>query len=89
MLEIKTSLDWPKAEAELKKLSTLMPMFEADFRRISKHIGILVTELSQLEVIARNTKSRSSFANCEDKVKKINEELKQVHKIHLMALLRQ
>jgi hypothetical protein len=89
MLEIKTSLDWPKSESELKRLAKLMPMFEADFNRIATNIGALVTELSKLEVIARNTKSRSSVDNCESKIKQINEELKQVHKIHLMALLRQ
>ena len=87
MLEIKNSLDWPRVETEIRRLKKTVPMFEADLIRLSKHIGSLVTELSQLEVTARSTRSRSVTAECDKKVSKINEELKQIQKFHLMSVL--
>ena len=87
MLEIKSSLDWSKAETELRKLGSMLPMFEADIKRVINRVNDLVKELSQLEVHARNTKSRLSICNCENKVQKINEELKQIQKFHLMSML--
>lgn len=87
MLEIKSSLDWAKTETELRKLGNMLPMFTADIQRVTKRISTMVTELSQLEVHARNTKSRLSISNCESKVQKINEELKLIQKFHLMSTL--
>jgi hypothetical protein len=87
MLEIKNSLDWPRVDTEIRKLKKTVPMFEADLIRVSKHIGSLVTELSQLEVKARNTRSRSLTDECSKKVSIINEELKQIQKFHLMSVL--
>ena len=87
MIEIKTSLDWAKTETELRKLGNMLPMFEADIKRIINHVSNMVKELSQLEVEARNTRSKSLTAKCQNKATKINEELKQVQKFHLMAML--
>ena len=87
MLEIKTSLDWSKTESELRKLGKMLPMFEADIKRITNHVNDMVKELSQLEVKARNLRSRSAVADCESKAAKINEELKQIQKFHLMSVL--
>jgi regulator of replication initiation timing len=87
MIEIKNSLDWAKTESELRKLGNMLPMFEADIKRIINHVGSMVRELSQLEVEARNTRSRSMVARCESKAAKINEELKMAQKFHLMAML--
>jgi hypothetical protein len=87
MLEIKNSLDWPKVETEIRRLKKTVPMFEADIKRVSNYINSLVTELSQLEVKARSTRSRSVTDDCSKKVAKINQELKQIQKFHLMAVL--
>lgn len=87
MQQIKTSLDWAKTETELKKLGRMLPMFEADIKRIINHVSDMVRELSQLEVEARNTRSKSLVAKCDSKAARINEELKQVQKFHLMAML--
>jgi hypothetical protein len=87
MIEIKTSLDWAKTETELRKLGSMLPMFEADIKRIINHVSSMVKELSQLEVEARNTRSKSLVGKCQNKAAKINEELKQVQKFHLMAML--
>jgi phage host-nuclease inhibitor protein Gam len=87
MIQIRTSLDWAKTELELRKLGRMLPMFEADIKRIINHVSDMVRELSQLEVEARNNRSRSLAAKCESKATRINEELKQVQKFHLMAML--
>jgi hypothetical protein len=87
MMQIRTSLDWAKTETELRKLGRMLPMFEADIKRIINHVSDMVKELSQIEVEARNSRSRSLAAKCESKAARINEELKQVQKFHLMAML--
>jgi hypothetical protein len=87
MLEIKTSLDWSKTETEIRKLGKLLPMFDADVKRILNHISTMIRELSQLEVEARNTRSPSAQRLCSQKVAKINEDLKQIQKFHLMSTL--
>jgi predicted nuclease with RNAse H fold len=87
MLQIKNSLDWSKTETEIRKLGNMLPMFQADIKRITNRVSDMVRELSQLEVEARNTRSRSYANDCSRKVEKINEELKQLQKFHLMALL--
>ena len=87
MLTIKNSLDWAKTETEIRRLGNMLPMFEADVKRLTNRINDMVKELSQLEVEARNTRRRAVFEQCETKVKKINEELKQIENFHLMSLL--
>lgn len=87
MLEIKSSLDWSKTETEIRKLGKLLPMFDADVKRILNHISTMIRELSQLEVEARGTRSPSAQRLCSQKVTKINEELKQIQKFHLMSTL--
>lgn len=87
MLEIKSSLDWSKTETELRKLGKMLPMFKTDIQRVTNRISEMVKELSQLEVEARNTRSRSLVVKCDSKAAKINEELKQIQKFHLMSML--
>jgi hypothetical protein len=87
MLEIKTSLDWAKTETEIRKLGNMLPMFDGDVKRILTGISAMVKELSQLEVEVRNTRSSSTQRICAQKVAKINEDLKQIQKFHLMSML--
>lgn len=87
MLQIKTSLDWSKVETEIIKLGHLLPEFNQDIKRIRNNISSMIKILSQLEVETRTTRSRSANDKCVKQVEKINEELKQLQKIHLMSLL--
>jgi regulator of replication initiation timing len=87
MLEIKNSLDWPKTDTELQKLGNMLPMFKADIKRIRNHIGSMVTELSKMEILVRSTRSRSAADNCSKQVEKINLELRQIQKFHLMSVM--
>ena len=65
----------------------MLPMFEGDIKKILNHVSNMIKELSQLEVEARSTRSRAAQETCNRKVEKINEELKQVQKFHLMSML--
>ena len=87
MQQLKSSLDWAKIETEIRKLGNLMPIFNNDIKRFTRHIDSLVKELSKLEVKARTRKSASVAAECENLVNQINAEIKQVEKIHLMSML--
>lgn len=87
MLKIKSSLDWYRAEAELQNLSNLLPMFKADLNKIIKNLSVSVKELSQMEVEARNTRSKKVIEKCNIKIQEINDELKKVHNYHLLSLL--
>ena len=87
MLEIQSSLDWSKTETEIRKLGRMLPMFEGDVKKILNRVNDMVRELSQLEVDARNTRSPSAQRLCSQKVAKINEEIKQIQKFHLMSTL--
>jgi hypothetical protein len=84
---IKSSLDWAKVETELRSLGELMPVFKNDITRFTKHINAMVQDLSKLELKARTRKSTTFAAECEELVKKINAEIKQIEKIHLMSML--
>jgi septal ring factor EnvC (AmiA/AmiB activator) len=87
MLQIKTSLDWSKVETEIRKLGHLLPEFDQDIKRISASISNQVRELSQLEVDARASRRKGAIDLCSKKAEKINEELKQFQKFHLMSLM--
>lgn len=86
-MELKNSLDWEKIKVEIKKLSKMLPAFSNDFYRITIRLETLVKELGNLEVEHRRSKTHSSKDHCKKKVKQINEEIKQLQKIHLMSVL--
>ena len=64
-----------------------MPIFENDIKRFIRHIDSLVSDLSKLELEARTRKSESRAKQCQELANKINEEIKQIEKIHLMSML--
>lgn len=87
MQQLKSSLDWAKIETEIQKLGNSMPIFKNDIKRFINHISSLVKELSKLELRARTRKSVTLAAECKKLVDQINEEIKQIEKIHLMSML--
>ena len=89
MKRLETSLDWVVIESELKSLENTLPLFKHDVIRFIKAIREDVTALSKLEVELRRTHSKQLKRECSSKVTKINEQLKLVHKFHLMSLLAQ
>jgi hypothetical protein len=89
MKTLETSLDWNAIEAEIKGLENTLPLFKHDVQRFLKAIREDVTALSKLEVELRRTHSSRLKTECASKVTKINEQIKLVHKFHLMSLLAQ
>lgn len=87
MLAIKNSLDWASVENELARLGNMFPNFKHDTVRIIKHLREEVTTLSKLEVDHRNKKSTATMGSIQRQTDKINQELKKIEQIHLMALL--
>lgn len=87
MQQLKSSLDWAKIETEIQNLGKLMPIFKNDIKLFINHIGNLVKDLSKLELQARTRKSVTLAKECDELVKQINEEIKQIEKIHLMSML--
>lgn len=89
MKTLSSSLDWSSIQTELIRLGDTLPLFKTDVQRFMKSIRENVTELSKLEVEYRRTHSRQLEKECASKITKINEQLKLVHKFHLMSLLAQ
>lgn len=89
MKKLETSLDWVAIEAEIKGLENTLPLFKHDVQRFIKSIREDVTSLSKIEVEYRRTHSKQLARECASKVEKINEQIKLVHKFHLMSLLAQ
>ena len=89
MKELHNSLDWTSIEEDLKGLANTLPMFKHDINRFIKTLRQEVAELGNLEVENRRNHTRITAQRCQEKVDKINEELKLIHKFHLMSLLAQ
>ena len=65
---IKTSLDWPRVRTEIEReLKSLN--YNSDLRRMLNAIDGMITDLSKLEVIARQTKRPDK---CAAKISEIN-----------------
>lgn len=84
---IKSSLDWETVETKIRKLGGSMPLFKNDIKKFTKHIESMVRDLSKLELAARTRKSQRYADECKEMVDKINNEIKQIEKIHLMSVL--
>jgi len=89
MRKLETSLDWVAIEAEIKGLENTLPLFKHDVQRFIKSIREDVTALSKIEVEHRRTHTTRTKRDCDELVTKINEQIKLVHKFHLMSLLAQ
>lgn len=89
MLKIETSLDWSNVETELHRLGNLLPAFKHDIKRIQDGLRPEIAKLSNLEVEDRRRHSPATRKYCNEQVELINERLKVVQNIHLMALLAQ
>ena len=82
-MQIENSLDWQKVGTELQSQISQMG-FNPDLNKMFVNIGLMVTELSKLEVEAR--RSRSTRVTNE-KVTEINKAIDHLEKLLLMAML--
>ena len=89
MITLEKSTDWPVVQTELNKLCRTLPAFRQDFKKFISQLNQQVTQLSNLEVIARRTRSLGSTEQCQQKVSEINENLSKIQQIYLISLMSQ
>jgi len=82
-MQIENSLDWQAVHTELRTQIGQLP-FNPDLRRMLNNISNMVSELSQAEVEARRI---SKMSYTETKVVQINEAIKHLEKLLLIAKL--
>jgi len=64
-------------------------MFKKDVARMLSAIDIEVATLGNLEVTARNQKSKSSIKRVEEQASRINQLIRNFNKLYMFALLSQ
>jgi len=86
---ITSSLDWQKVRKRLENSKGNLPMFKKDVVRMLHAIDLEVVKLGNLEVVARNQKSRSSLQRVDEQTVIINKLIKNFNKLYMVALLSQ
>jgi hypothetical protein len=86
---VNSSLDWQKIRQKLENSRGNLPMFKKDVARMLNAIDLEVAKLGNLEVIARNQKSKSSIKRVEEQAAIVNQLIKNFNKLYMFALLSQ
>lgn len=86
---ITSSLDWQMVRRKLENSRGNLPMFKKDVARMLHAIDLEVTKLGNLEVTARNTKSKASLNKVEEQAKVVNQLIRNFNKLYMFALLSQ
>ncbi len=82
-MKIENSLQWNQVKTELLTQIAKLP-YDPSIRRAIKNIDTMVTELSKIEVEARRTKTQYYK---DAQLTKINEAIKTIDKILVLAIL--
>ena len=64
-------------------------MFKKDVSRMLRAVDLEVVKLGNLEVIARNQKSKASLRRVDEQIIIINKLIKNFNKLYMVALLSQ
>ncbi len=86
---VNSSLDWQKIRQKLENSRGNLPMFKKDVARMLNAIDLEVAKLGNLEVIARNQKSKSSIKRVEEQASIVNQLIRNFNKLYMFALLSQ
>jgi len=86
---VASSLDWHKVRQKLENSRGNLPMFKKDVAKMLHAIDLEVTKLGNLEVVARNQKSRASVRTVEEQLKIVNSLIRNFNKLYMFALLSQ
>jgi hypothetical protein len=86
---VNSSLDWQKIRQKLENSRGNLPMFKKDVARMLNAIDLEVAKLGNLEVIARNQKSKSSIKRVEEQAAIVNQLIRNFNKLYMFALLSQ
>jgi len=85
--EISNSLDWNRVKTMIYRSKNNIAFFSQDIDKMIKNIEHQVSILGNLEVIARNKKSKSSLDQAQLQLDKVNLQIKQFNKHYMIALL--
>lgn len=87
--EISSSLDWQSIRKKLTNSKSNLPMFKNDVTRMLQAIDAEIVKLGNLEITARNQKSKSSIARVNEQLDIINKQIRNFNKLYMFALLSQ
>lgn len=82
-MEIQRAIDWNQVSIDLQSQMNSIP-YNPDLRRMYKNIDSMVSQLSKLEVSLRRS---GKYNFLDDKVKEINDSIKHLEKLILIAKL--
>jgi hypothetical protein len=85
--EISNSLDWNRVKTMIYKSKKNVGMFSQDIDKMIKNIEREVAVLGNLEVIARNKKTKASVEVAQIQLDKVNLQIKNFNKFYMIALL--
>ena len=88
-MHIESSLDWAAVESHLyaQARQTKRVVHDMQARRLVRNLQPMVTELSNLEVLARRDKKQYLEREIADKIVQINAEIKSIEQWLLMLML--
>lgn len=83
--QIQTSVDWPRVQTQLEAPVRRMKKYSGEMLKVSRNIGLMVTELSKEEINCRRSGRQTS--NHKQMVDKINEEIANYERMITFAVL--
>ena len=83
--QIQSSLDWPAVQTQLEAPVRRMKKYSGEMLKVSRNIGLMVTELSKEEITCRRMGRQTS--NHKQMVDKINEEIANYERMITFAVL--
>ena len=83
--QIQTSIDWPEVQTQLEAPARRMKKYSGEMLKVSRNIGLMVSELSKEEINCRRLGRQTS--NHKQMVDKINEEIANYERMLTFAVL--
>jgi len=83
--QIQTSVDWPAVQTQLEAPARRMKKYSGEMLKVSRNIGLMVSELSKEEINCRRMGRQTS--NHKQMVDKINEEIANYERMLTFAVL--
>ena len=83
--QIQTSIDWPGVQTQLEAPVRRMKKYSGEMLKVSRNIGLMISELSKEEINCRRLGRQTS--NHKQMVDKINEEIANYERMITFAVL--
>ena len=83
--QLQTSMDWPAIQTSIEAPVRRMKKYSGEMLKVSRNIGLMVTELSKEEINCRRSGKQTS--NHKQMVDKINQEIANYERMLTFAVL--